>query len=226
MKTTEKIKTWQTALSEEKQKPYFKAILNFIKRERETGKIIYPPQQDIFHALKLTPYETVKVVILGQDPYHAPNQAHGLAFSVRYRVPSPPSLQNIFKELHVDLSTPIPSHGFLEKWARQGLLLLNTILTVEAGKPQSHANIGWHYFTNKVITKLNDHPKGIVFLLWGSYAKKKSQLIKNLRHRVLKAPHPSPFSAAHGFFGCRHFSKTNQLLREMGREEIDWTLDN
>ena len=218
--------TWQTVLNKEKQKPYFRTVLNFIKREREIGKIIYPSQKDIFNALKLTPYETVKVVILGQDPYHAPNQAHGLAFSVRHHIPAPPSLQNIFKELHEDLGIPIPSHGFLEEWAKKGLLLLNTTLTVEAGKPKSHANIGWHYFTDKVIITLNDHPKGIIFLLWGSCAKQKSHLIKNLRHRILKAPHPSPFSATRGFFGCRHFSKTNQLLRAIGREEIDWTLND
>ncbi|ABX79066.1 uracil-DNA glycosylase [Coxiella burnetii RSA 331] len=216
--------TWQTVLGEEKQEPYFQEILDFVKKERKAGKIIYPPQKDIFNALKLTPYEAIKVVILGQDPYHGPNQAHGLAFSVRPGVPAPPSLQNIFKELHADLGS-IPSHGFLEKWAKQGVLLLNAALTVEAGKPQSHANIGWHRFTDKVIESLNDHPEGIVFLLWGSYAQKKSQLITNLRHRILKAPHPSPLSAARGFLGCRHFSKANQLLHEMGRGEIDWALD-
>ncbi|AKQ33685.1 uracil-DNA glycosylase [Candidatus Coxiella mudrowiae] len=222
---TEKI-TWQTVLNEKKQKPYFQAILDFVKKERKAGKTIYPPQKDIFNALKLTPYETVKVVILGQDPYHGPNQAHGLAFSVRPGVAFPPSLQNIFKELHEDLNVPIPSQGTLEKWAKQGVLLLNAALTVEAGKPQSHASIGWHRFTDHVIASLNDHhPKGIVFLLWGAYAQQKSSLITNIRHRILKAPHPSPFSANRGFFGCRHFSKVNELLREMGREEIDWTLD-
>ena len=217
--------TWQMVLGQEKQEPYFQEILDFVKKERKAGKIIYPPQKDIFNALKLMPYEAVKVVILGQDPYYGPNQAHGLAFSVRPGVPAPPSLQNVFKELHADLGIPIPSYGLLEKWAKQGVLLLNASLTVEAGKPQSHANIGWHRFTDKVIESLNDHPEGIVFLLWGSYAQKKSQLISNLRHRILKAPHPSPLSAARGFIGCRHFSKANQLLHEMGRKEIDWALD-
>ncbi|WP_267256700.1 uracil-DNA glycosylase [Coxiella endosymbiont of Ornithodoros maritimus] len=225
MTTMAETQTWQTVLGEEKEEPYFQETLDFVKKERKAGKIIYPPQKDIFNALKLTPYEAVKVVILGQDPYHAPNQAHGLAFSVRPGVPAPPSLQNIFKELHADLGVPIPSHGFLEKWAKQGVLLLNAALTVEAGKPQSNANIGWHRFTDKVIQSLNDHPEGIVFLLWGFYAQKKSQLITNLRHRILKAPHPSPLSTARGFLGCRHFSKANQLLHEMGRVEIDWSLD-
>lgn len=218
--------TWQTVLGDEKEKPYFQSILDFVKKERKAGKIIYPPQKDIFNSLKLTPYEAVKVVILGQDPYHGPNQAHGLAFSVRPGVPAPPSLQNIFKELHADLGIPIPSNGCLEKWAQQGVLLLNAALTVEAGKPQSHANIGWHRFTDTIIEKLNNHPKGIVFLLWGSYAQQKAQLITNLRHRILKAPHPSPLSANRGFFGCRHFSKANKLLQEMGRNKIDWSLDS
>lgn len=217
--------TWQTVLGDEKQKSYFRDILDYIKNERKSGKIIYPLQKDIFNSLKLTPYESVKVVILGQDPYHGPNQAHGLSFSVRPGIPAPPSLQNIFKELHNDLGFSIPSHGCLEKWAKRGVLLLNAALTVEAGKPKSHANIDWHRFTDQVIAILNDHPKGIVFLLWGSYAKQKAELITNLRHRILKAPHPSPLSAKRGFFGCRHFSKTNVLLRDIGRKEIDWSLD-
>src|SRR3990167_310246 len=216
--------TWQTVLGEEKEKPYFKAILDFVKKEREAGKTIYPAQKDIFNALKYTPFEAVKVVILGQDPYHGPNQAHGLSFSVKPGVAFPPSLQNIFTELQNDLGIPKPSSGCLEKWAKQGVLLLNAALTVEAGKPQSHANIGWHRFTDAVITSLNQHPEGIVFLLWGSYAQQKSQLIANLRHKILKAPHPSPLSANRGFFGCRHFSKTNELLRQLGRPEIDWLL--
>lgn len=216
--------TWKTVLGEEKEKPYFQAILNFIKKERKKGKTIYPAQKDIFNALKLTSYETVRVVILGQDPYHNPNQAHGLAFSVPTGVAFPPSLQNIFKELYKDLNIPIPYQGNLEKWAKQGVLLLNTVLTVEAGKPQSHAFIGWHRFTNHLIASLNHHPEGIVFLLWGAYAQQKSSLITNIRHRILKAPHPSPLSANRGFFGCRHFSKANELLCEMRRKEIDWTL--
>jgi len=216
--------TWKTLLSDEKQKSYFQAILNFIHTERTAGKIIYPAQADIFNAIKFTPYENVKVVILGQDPYHGENQAHGLSFSVRKGVPLPPSLQNIFKELKNDLDIPNPHYGCLEHWAQQGVLLLNTVLTVEANKPQSHAHIGWQRFTDHVIASLNDHPQGIVFLLWGSYAQQKAQLITNMRHRILKAPHPSPLSAHRGFMGCRHFSQTNQLLQQMGREPIDWRI--
>lgn len=216
--------TWKTLLGDEKQKPYFQAILNFLKTERAAGKIIYPAQEDIFNALKFTPYENVKVVILGQDPYHGPNQAHGLSFSVRPGVPPPPSLLNIFKELQSDLGIPKPSHGCLEKWAQQGVLLLNAVLTVEADKPQSHAHIGWQQFTDKIIASLNEHPEGIVFLLWGSHAQQKTQLISNLRHKILKAPHPSPLSASRGFLGCKHFSQANQLLTQMGREPIDWQL--
>lgn len=225
MMTITKGITWETVLGDEKQKSYFHDILDHIKNERKSGKVIYPPQRDIFNSLKLTPYESVKVVILGQDPYHGPNQAHGLSFSVRPGIPIPPSLQNIFKELHNDLGFSIPSHGCLEKWAKRGVLLLNAALTVEAGKPQSHANINWHLFTDQVITILNNYPKRIVFLLWGSYAKQKAVLITNPCHRILKAPHPSPFSAKRGFFGCRHFSKANTLLREMGHQEIDWSLN-
>lgn len=218
--------TWQTVLADEKQKSYFQNVLNYVKNERESGKIIYPPQKDIFNSLKLTPYESVKVVILGQDPYHGPNQAHGLSFSVPPGISIPPSLKNIFKELYNDLGLSIPSHGCLEKWAKQGILLLNATLTVEAGKPQSHANIDWHRFTDQVIAILNDHhPKGIIFLLWGSSAQQKAELITSFRHRILKAAHPSPLSAKRGFFGCRHFSKTNILLQEIGRQEIDWSLD-
>lgn len=224
MDSTTKAATWKSLLSEEKQKSYFQEILQFIKNERTAGKKIYPPQKDIFNALKFTPYEKVKVVIIGQDPYHGPNQAHGLAFSVKEGVRPPPSLQNIFIELNNDLHIPKPTHGCLEKWAKQGVLLLNTILTVEAGKPQSHENIGWQRFTDTVITTLNDHPNRIVFLQWGAHAQRKSVLINSLKHYILKAPHPSPFSANRGFFGCKHFSKANELLRQQGLEEIDWSL--
>ena len=224
MNTMTETTTWKMILGDEKQKPYFQAILNFIQTERTAGKTIYPAQADIFNALKYTSFENVKVVILGQDPYHGPGQAHGLAFSVKPGVPPPPSLQNIFKELQTDLGIPKPTHGCLEKWATQGVLLLNTILTVEADKPQSHAHIGWQRFTDTIISSLNNHPQGIVFLLWGAYAQQKIQLITNLRHRILKAPHPSPFSANRGFLGCKHFSQTNQLLTQMGREPIDWHL--
>jgi len=217
--------TWKDLLGEEKEKPYFKSILEFVKKERAAGKKIYPPHKDMFNALKFTPYEQVKVVIIGQDPYHGPGQAHGLSFSVQPNVRFPPSLQNIFKELHSDLNIPAPKTGCLEKWAQQGVLLLNAALSVEGGKPQSHANIGWHEFTDSVISSLNENPNKIVFLLWGTYAQKKSVLINTLHHHILKAPHPSPLSANRGFFGCKHFSKANELLRKMGRKEIDWSLD-
>lgn len=216
--------TWQSVLGEEKQKPYFQTILNHVKSERVKGKKIYPPQQDIFNALKFTPYEAVKVVIIGQDPYHNPNQAHGLSFSVRKGIPAPPSLQNIFKEISDDLNIPAPNHGCLEGWAKQGVLLLNAVLTVEENKPQSHAKIGWQQFTDKVIHSLNDHPESIVFLLWGSYAQQKEALINTDKHYVLKAPHPSPLSAHRGFLGCKHFSKANELLEKMGRPPINWDL--
>lgn len=217
-------KTWENVLAGEKQQPYFQAALDFVKKERNAGKIIYPAQGDIFNAFKYTPFDQVKVVIIGQDPYHGPNQAHGLCFSVKPGIAPPPSLQNIFKELHSDLGIPIPNHGCLEKWATQGVLLLNASLTVAAGQPQSHANIGWEQFTDKVIKTLNDESKNLIFLLWGAPAQRKGQMIDPTRHHVLKAPHPSPLSANRGFFGCKHFSKTNDFLRQMGKKEIDWSL--
>ena len=219
------MKTWTSVLGSEKEKDYFKSILRFLHKKRLMGKRIYPAQSDVFNALKLTSYESVKVVIIGQDPYHGPHQAHGLSFSVRKGVAIPPSLQNIFKELHNDLGISKPHHGCLEKWSKQGVLLLNEILTVEAGKPASHAEIGWQNFTNKIISSLNNHESSIVFLLWGKYAQKKSQLITNLiKHYILKTTHPSPFSAHLGFLGCKHFSKTNTFLKKMGRDPIDWRL--
>ena len=188
--------------------------------------MIYPPQNEIFNAFKLTEFEQVKVVILGQDPYHGPNQAHGLAFSVKPNVPPPPSLVNMYKELATDIAGfQIPNHGYLVEWAQQGVLLLNTVLTVEQGLAHSHANFGWETFTDRVITALNQQREHLVFLLWGSHAQKKGQFIDRERHCVLTAPHPSPLSAHRGFFGCRHFSKTNDYLRAHQIGEINWQLD-
>jgi len=216
--------SWQTALAGEKQQPYFTSAMQQVKKERNTGKTIYPKPNDIFNAFKLTPFDKVKVVIIGQDPYHGPNQAHGLCFSVQQGVATPPSLQNIYKELHNDIEFVIPNHGCLEKWAEQGVLLLNATLTVQAGQAHSHANIGWEQFTDKVIEKLNDEKTGLVFLLWGSQAQRKGHMIDPTKHYMLKSTHPSPLSAHRGFLGCRHFSKTNEILRKLGKEPIDWSL--
>lgn len=215
--------TWHNAIGEEKQQPYFQETLRFVENERLSGKTIYPPAKDVFNAFRYTEFNNVKVVILGQDPYHGPNQAHGLAFSVLPGVRIPPSLVNIYKELETD--TPnftMPKHGYLESWARQGVLLLNTVLTVEAGKAHSHANLGWETFTDKVIAALNEYRSGIVFLLWGSHAQKKGRFIDQSRHYVLTSVHPSPLSAHRGFFGCKHFSKTNDYLQQHGLSAIDW----
>ena len=216
--------TWTEAIGEEKTQPYFQHILQYVHQERLAGKIIYPPQNEVFNAFALTEFKDVKVVILGQDPYHGPNQAHGLSFSVKPGIAPPPSLLNMYKELAQDVGFQIPSHGYLVEWAKQGVLLLNTVLTVEQGKAHSHANIGWETFTDKVIHQLNQHRENLVFLLWGSHAQKKGQFIDRQRHCVLTAPHPSPLSAHRGFLGCRHFSKTNTYLREKGIKEINWQL--
>jgi uracil-DNA glycosylase len=213
---------WKDILGEEKSKPYFQKIMSFLDQERHAGKNIYPPQNDIFNALKHTPFDKVEVVIIGQDPYHGPNQAHGLSFSVKTGIKPPPSLKNIYKELHTDVGFTIPNHGCLMHWAEQGVLLLNTVLSVEANQPQSHSQIGWQTFTDTIIKKLNSHPRPIVYLLWGSHAQQKETLIDQNKHRILKAPHPSPFSANRGFFGFQHFSKTNALLSSFGRKPIDW----
>ena len=195
----------------------------FVAAARAGGKTIYPPQKDVFNAFRFTAFADVKVVILGQDPYHGPRQAHGLSFSVLPGIPAPPSLVNIYKELSTDIEGfQIPPHGCLQSWAEQGVMLLNTVLTVEAGQAHSHANLGWETFTDAVIAALNRHREGVVFLLWGSHAQKKGQIIDRLRHFVLTAPHPSPLSAHRGFFGCRHFSETNRLLQEQGKNPIDW----
>ena len=215
--------TWTDVLGQEKQQPYFQQIMRFVESERAAGKIIYPPKKDVFNAFNLTKLDNVRVVILGQDPYHGPNQAHGLSFSVLPGVKTPPSLVNMYKELATDISGfVIPKHGFLESWAEQGVMLLNTVLTVEQAKAHSHAKIGWEQFTNVVIQQLSDHCDGLVFLLWGSHAQKKGLVIDKHKHHVLNAPHPSPLSAYRGFFGCKHFSQTNDLLKQQGKTPINW----
>jgi uracil-DNA glycosylase len=215
--------SWKERLIDEFNQPYFSALKNFLVQEMNAHKV-YPPGKKIFAAFDRTPFEKVKVVILGQDPYHGQGQAHGLCFSVPEGIQAPPSLVNIFKELHNDLGMPVPSHGNLEKWAEQGVLLLNATLTVRANQAGSHQNKGWENFTDAVIRKLSDEREGLVFILWGRYAQAKEYLIDPARHHILKAAHPSPFSAHSGFFGCRHFSKTNELLKEQGMEPVDWSL--
>lgn len=215
--------TWADILGKEKQQPYFQQMMQFVERERAAGKTIYPPRQDVFNAFDLTEFDKVKVVILGQDPYHGPNQSHGLCFSVQPGVKVPPSLANIYKELASDISGfTIPQHGFLQSWAEQGVLLLNTVLTVEQAQAHSHAKIGWERFTDTVIQQLSVHCNGLVFLLWGSHAQKKGLVIDKQKHYILSAPHPSPLSAYRGFFGCRHFSQTNNLLKQQNKSPIDW----
>lgn len=215
--------TWQETLGPEKQADYFVRLMARVQAERDAGKVIYPPQQDVFNALKLTPLDAVKVVILGQDPYHGPNQAHGLCFSVLPGVKTPPSLVNIYKELAVDIDGfVIPKHGTLTSWAEQGVLLLNTVLTVEQGNAHSHAKWGWERFTDAVINAVNTHQQGVVFLLWGSHAQKKGMQIDTSKHHVLCAPHPSPLSAHRGFLGCQHFSQTNQLLISQNKSPVNW----
>ncbi|AVV38776.1 uracil-DNA glycosylase [Pantoea vagans] len=216
--------TWHDVLAEEKEKPYFIETLKQVADERAAGITVYPPQKDVFNAFRLTELGDVNVVILGQDPYHGPNQAHGLAFSVLPGVQVPPSLQNIYKELMQDIpGFRKPDHGFLESWAKQGVMLLNTVLTVEAGKAHSHARFGWETFTDNVIAAINQHCEGVIFLLWGSHAQKKGSIIDRKRHHVLQAPHPSPLSAHRGFFGSKHFSTTNELLSAAGKKPVDWT---
>ena len=215
--------TWQSALGNEKQKEYFVELLERVKQAREAGSVIYPPQPDVFNALKYTPLDKVNVVILGQDPYHGPNQAHGLCFSVQAGVKAPPSLKNMYKELLTDIDGFVePNHGTLTSWAEQGVLLLNTVLTVEQGKAHSHAKWGWETFTDKVIDVVNANCENVVFLLWGSHAQKKGKHIDREKHKVLHAPHPSPLSAHRGFLGCKHFSQTNEYLVEKGKTPINW----
>ena len=216
--------SWKEVLKEEFQKIYFQHIITFLKAEKASGKIIYPPGSLIFNSFKQTPFSEVKVVIIGQDPYHNKGQAHGLSFSVPPGVGKPPSLLNIFKELQNDLGIEISENGNLEKWATQGVLLLNASLTVRQNEPGSHAQIGWLQFTDKVIKKISDEKEGVIFLLWGKFAQEKQALIDETKHFVLKAAHPSPFSASNGFFGCKHFSKTNELLMKQHKNPIDWKI--
>lgn len=214
---------WQLALKPEFAKPYYKKLYDFINEEYSTRQI-FPPGDDIFNAFSFTPLEKVKVVILGQDPYHNVGQAHGLCFSVNKGVDIPPSLVNIYKELHDDLGCSIPNHGNLTEWAEQGVLLLNTVLTVRAHEANSHRNMGWEEFTDAAMQVLNKVDRPIVFMLWGSPAQTKGRILNNPNHLVLKAPHPSPLSAYRGFFGCRHFSQCNDFLRAHDVEPIDWQI--
>lgn len=216
--------SWKEMLSDEFSKPYFQQISLHIKTEKSQGKTIYPPGSVIFNAFNTTPFDKVKVVILGQDPYHGPGQAHGLCFSVQNGVPPPPSLINIFKELQDDVGVPIPDHGNLTHWAEQGVFLLNASLTVRAAEPMSHSKIGWAEFTDAVIKKISAEKKHVVFLLWGKFAQEKRALINEGKHCILRSVHPSPLSAHAGFFGCKHFSKTNEYLTSKGIDPVDWKL--
>lgn len=216
--------TWKEVLRTEFSKPYFLEIAGFLRTEKMAGKIIYPPGPLIFNAFDRTPFDKVKVVIIGQDPYHGKGQAHGLCFSVQDGVAPPPSLVNMYKEIQTDLGLPIPNTGNLTPWADQGVLMLNASLTVRANEPMSHSKIGWAQFTDTVIKKVSEQKENIVFLLWGKFAQEKQVLVDETKHQVLKAAHPSPFSAYNGFFGCRHFSQTNEYLVKNGIDPIDWSL--
>jgi uracil-DNA glycosylase len=218
--------SWQQWLGVEFEAPYMQALRHFLAREKDARKVIYPHSSHWFRAFELTPLDRVKVVMLGQDPYHGPGQAHGLCFSVRPDVQVPPSLVNIFKEIRDDLGIAPPDHGCLQPWAEQGVLLLNAVLTVEQGNAGAHQGKGWEAFTDRVIETINHRRQGVVFLLLGSYARKKGRIIDRNRHLVLEGPHPSPLSAYRGFFGCKHFSRTNQWLQEQGQTPIDWSLPN
>lgn len=216
---------WLGPLSEEFKKPYYRELYTKIKKEYETHTI-YPPTEDLFSAYAATPLSKVKVVIIGQDPYHEPGQAHGMCFSVRPGIETPPSLVNIYKELHDDLDLYIPNNGYLEKWANQGVLLLNTVLTVRAHAANSHKGLGWEQFTDATIKAVNELETPVVFLLWGSNARAKKALLNNPKHLVLEAPHPSPLSVYRGFYGCKHFSKCNEFLEKNGQTPIDWQIEN
>ena len=214
---------WNPVLRGEFAKPYWADLQAYVAEERARG-VVYPPSDEVFAALHLTPYAEVKVVILGQDPYHGPEQAHGLCFSVRPGVPQPPSLHNIFKELESDLGIPPPDHGCLDHWARHGVLLLNASLTVRRGRAASHQGKGWEVFTDEVLRAVNDKPERVVFILWGASARKKKALVDRSRHVVIESPHPSPLSASTGFFGSRPFTRANAALAEAGREPVDWAI--
>ncbi|HZJ56658.1 MAG TPA: uracil-DNA glycosylase [Clostridia bacterium] len=216
---------WQDHVEDEFNKDYYLALRQFLAAEYRT-KTVYPDMYDIYNALHYTPYKDVKAVILGQDPYHGPNQAHGLSFSVKPGVQTPPSLLNIYKELKDDLGCYIPNNGYLEKWARQGVMLLNTVLTVRAGQANSHKNMGWEHFTDRVISILNQREDPVVFILWGRNAQSKQSIITDPQHYIIKSPHPSPLSAHRGFFGSRPFSRANDFLASTGREPIDWQIEN
>jgi len=216
--------SWLGVIGQEFEQPYMTELKKFLLEEKQRGKIVYPPGPQIFNALDSTPFDKVKVVILGQDPYHGARQAHGLCFSVQPGIGLPPSLRNIYKELAADLGISTPNHGCLQSWAAQGVLLLNATLTVEHGKAGSHQGRGWERFTDAVVAALNERREHLVFILWGSYAQRKGEFIDRQRHLVLQAPHPSPFSANRGFFGCRHFSRANEYLLAHGMEPVDWRL--
>lgn len=222
-KTIQIHESWKVVLADEFEKPYFTELKRFLIQEKTSGKIIYPPGSLIFNAFNSTPFDKVRVVILGQDPYHGAGQAHGLCFSVQHGIKPPPSLVNIYKELQSDIpGFQIPNHGNLQKWTTQGVFLLNAILTVQANQPASHQKKGWEEFTNAVIQHLSKERNNLIFLLWGAFAQQKSVLIDEQKHTILKAAHPSPFSAYNGFFGCKHFSKTNEILTQLGQTPIDW----
>ena len=214
--------SWRQLLMPEFDKPYFKQLVQFLRAEKLAGKTIFPPGSEIFSAFNLTPFEQVKVLLLGQDPYHGQGQAHGLCFSVKDGIKPPPSLMNIFKELHQDVGLEVPNHGNLSHWAIQGVLMLNASLTVEESKPMSHSQSGWAHFTDHVIQLVSQYKEHVVFILWGRFAQEKSSLIDESKHLVLRAAHPSPFSAYNGFFGCRHFSQTNAYLVAHNKLPIDW----
>ncbi len=216
---------WLPYLKAEFSKPYYKSLYEFIKKEY-SERVIYPPSDEIFSALMHTPIDKIKVVLLGQDPYHEPGQAHGMSFSVKPGVKTPPSLQNMYKELKDELGLYIPNNGYLMKWAHQGVLLLNTVLTVRRGEANSHKGRGWEQFTDAVISAVNTQDRPVVYFLWGSNARSKKNLITNSKHLVLEAPHPSPLSAYNGFFGCGHFKRANEFLESKGIEPIDWQIEN